>query len=65
MEPCKPLKEVQWVLQNLGIIQAANVLEFEGLYWITFTSGMNAKLLQSAPGTWYGVLISTVNSVVG
>lgn len=38
--------------------QAIYTPVFEGPYWATFTIGMKAKIFQSAPSTWYGMLIS-------
>lgn len=38
---------------------------FEGPDKFIFTAGMKAKILQSAPSTWYRTLISILSPVMG
>ena len=64
MGPWKSIEDVQQILRELGMRQAIYIPVFEDPNGATLTARMKYKILQLAPSTWYGTLISTLNPVI-
>ena len=63
-DPGSLYKRFLQILRELGMRQAIYTPVFEGPDWATFTAGMKAKILQSTPMNWYGMLVFMLSPVV-